>query len=212
VQADVTASLVSGNVSQAVNQSTAFGLGVVANSTPVQLAVLHNQLVHSDPFNLATALQNALMQAGSAIDPLKTQQGAAAAMFLEVAALILIPWGKIFGKPVTVPAVQGGANVPLTTIQYGEATAHITITNGVAEIEIGHIERFSKGFVDAIRAHLRLHGATSSVLNTGPVINTNVAITLGLHAQRGELYFGGTVRLVQGGPTPIFEITFPACP
>lgn len=99
-------------------------------------------------------------------------------------------------------------NVPLTTIRHGGATAHVTIRNGLAEIELGHIQKFTKGFVDKIKSHVRQHGAKLDCLNTGPVVNSDLAIKLGLHFRNGTKFFGGTVDLIQGGKSPIFKISF----
>lgn len=90
------------------------------------------------------------------------------------------------------------------------ATAYVTIHKDYAEVEIGFIQRFTRSFAHQIEEVLRQEGVASAVLNTGPVINPELAIKLGMHAQKGTQFFRGTVRIIQGGRYPIFQIHWDA--
>ncbi len=95
------------------------------------------------------------------------------------------------------------------------ATAEVR--GGVVNVELGGL--FSEGDpfsmyrqFDAVRDGIldmaAQGGATFVVVNTGPVQNVARAEMLMRLIERGETYRGGLVKLVSGGPPPIFEIVF----
>ena len=62
----------------------------------------------------------------------------------------------------------------------------------------------------------REQGAKTLVVETGPVVNADLAIKLGLAAQRGETILGGIVSLIPSatgpGPAPLFRIVWQTIP
>ncbi len=104
-------------------------------------------------------------------------------------------------------AAAGGT---LTTVSTNAAAAHISTSGTVATVEIGFVESLHASFIRQIMMVARSQGAKSIIVDTGAIVNTDLAIKLGLASQTGGLIFGGTVRLVQGGAAPIFEILIPS--
>jgi hypothetical protein len=62
----------------------------------------------------------------------------------------------------------------------------------------------------------REQGAKTLVVETGPVVNADLAIKLGLAAQRGETILGGIVSLIPSatgpGTAPLFRIVWQTIP
>lgn len=110
----------------------------------------------------------------------------------------------------------GSAAASSATVAVGGSAAEVTIVNGVATVEIGFLQNASREFMRAVVNAARQQGANTLVVETGPVVNADLAIKLGLAAQRGETVLGGTVTLVPGatgpGTVPLFRIVWQAIP
>ena len=92
------------------------------------------------------------------------------------------------------------------TLTDGANSAHVLVNDGVAEIEIGFIEDANPAFINSIKKHLADNEVTKATLNTGPIVNTDLAIGIGRRWQKGRTYFGGNVDLISGGKNPVFQI------
>jgi hypothetical protein len=123
--------------------------------------------------------------------------------------------GTLLTGGTTVAAVDGMATTT-TTVAVAGSAAEVTTVNGVATVEIGFLQNASREFMRAVVNAARQQGANTLVVETGPVVNADLAIKLGLAAQRGETILGGTVSLVPGatgpGTVPLFRIVWQAIP
>lgn len=106
-------------------------------------------------------------------------------------------------------ATAAGTGSTLTTVSTTAGTVHISTTGTVATIEVGFIQRLSSTLIKEIISVARSQGAKSAIVNTGPIVNADLAIKFGLAAKNGTTIFGGIVRLVEGGAAPVFEIIIP---
>jgi RHS repeat-associated protein len=106
--------------------------------------------------------------------------------------------------------IIGGSGAAATTypsIQIGGATAEkIVMQNGVLSMRIALTRKLPRDFVIAIKDLVRTSGARCVEIDTGLVINPNLAAHLSAAAASGAPYYGGTVVQVAGGPLPIFKI------
>jgi deoxyhypusine synthase len=76
----------------------------------------------------------------------------------------------------------------------------------VATVEVGFVEAITPNLVRTVTQVALEQGATSVVVNTGPVVNIDLAISLGPASETGATVLSGEVVLVEGGLAPIFEI------
>ncbi|MBY0512782.1 MAG: hypothetical protein K2P78_02605 [Gemmataceae bacterium] len=135
-------------------------------------------------------------------------------------AVVAVPVGiALFAGGEVVLGVGtfgGAAATTTTTVAVGGSAAEVTTVNGVATVEIGFLQNASREFMRAVVNAAREQGANTLVVETGPVVNADLAIKLGLAAQRGETILGGTVSLVPSatgpGTVPLFRIVWQAIP
>jgi hypothetical protein len=97
----------------------------------------------------------------------------------------------------------------LTTVSTGAGTVHVSTAGTVATVEVGFVEAITPNLIHTVTQTAVSQGATTAVVNTGPVVATDLAISLGLAAETGAPVLGGTVTLIEGGAYPIFEILIP---
>lgn len=134
--------------------------------------------------------------------------------------LVAIPAGiALFagGEVVLGVGTFGGtATATTTTVAVGGSAAEVTTVNGVAAVEIGFLQNASREFLRAIVNTARQQGANSIVVETGPVVNADLAIKLGLASQNGATVLGGTVTLLPSatgpGTVPLFRIVWQVIP
>jgi len=115
-----------------------------------------------------------------------------------------------------------GANQPLLRkrscpteiVEHGHGIASIVVDeNGVAHVTIGLVDKQSiLSLAQSLKLKAQTAGATSVVVDTGYVLNQDLAIQLGLRSQSGKGFLGGKVTIVEGGLTPRFTITIPLKP
>jgi RHS repeat-associated protein len=118
---------------------------------------------------------------------------------------VVLGVGTLGGVATTTATCTGA----LTTVTTGAGTVHVSTVGTVATVEVGHIESVTVSLVRTVAQTAASQGARTAIVNTGPVVNPDLAIKLGLAAQNGTKVLGGTVRLVEGGIAPIFEIIIP---
>lgn len=97
----------------------------------------------------------------------------------------------------------------LTTVSTAAGTVHVSTVGTVATVEVGFVEAITPNLIHTITQTAISQGATTVLVNTGPVVSTDLAISLGLAAQTGTTVLGGTVTLIEGGAYPIFVILIP---
>ena len=120
---------------------------------------------------------------------------------------VLLGVGTLGGAATTGTAATGAGT--LTTISTTAGTVHISTLGTIATVEVGFVESVLPSLVRTATQTAINQGATTVLVNTGPVVNADLAIKLGLAAQHGTPVLGGTVTLIEGGIAPIFEILIP---
>jgi hypothetical protein len=117
---------------------------------------------------------------------------------------VVLGVGTLGGAATTGTAATGAG--ALTTVSTTAGTVHVSTVGTVATVEVGFIESVTLPLVRTVTQTAINQGATTVIVNTGPVVNVDLAIKLGLAAQNGTSVLGGTVTLIEGGVAPIFEI------
>jgi hypothetical protein len=120
---------------------------------------------------------------------------------------VVLGVGTLGGAVTTGTAATGDGT--LTTVSTTAGTVHVSTVGTVATVEVGFIESVTLPLVRTVTQTAINQGATTAIVNTGPVVNIDLAIKLGLAAQNGTPVLGGTVTLIEGGVAPIFEILIP---
>jgi hypothetical protein len=118
--------------------------------------------------------------------------------------------GTLGGTATTATVATGGTVATgagtLTTVSTTAGTVHVSTVGGVATVEVGFVEAITPNLVRTVTKVALEQGATSVVVNTGPVVNIDLAISLGPASETGATVLSGEVVLVEGGLAPIFEI------
>ena len=93
----------------------------------------------------------------------------------------------------------------------------ITITGTVARARVDLTQTLKFGHTATLKEFLRSRGACSAILESGQIVNPELADLLYKAAREGKRFMGGNVRLAREvpnlvpgqPPVPVFEITFP---
>jgi len=111
----------------------------------------------------------------------------------------------------TAAATTAGTQAVVSTIiKNGNSSASVMVEGGIAKVGIDYVEKASlPGLVKKIKSHAEDAGATSAKVDTGYIIDEDLAIDIGKKSQSGDKVFGGTVKQTEGGLTPRFEIDVP---
>jgi len=95
----------------------------------------------------------------------------------------------------------------------GVYTGSMNVAGKVATYEVGVVVGDSGTILSGLRtvtSQARAAVAETLVINTGHVVNEQLAASLMARAQSGATMFGGTVEVAyQGAAAPIFKITIP---
>ncbi len=125
--------------------------------------------------------------------------------------------GADVAAPLAVPATASARTVSVvaqaetaTVIRHGNSSAFVVIENGVARVNVDYVDKLSLlGFVKKVKSHVEDAGAKSAKVDTGYIIDEDLAIDIGRKSQSGGKIFGGTVKQTDGGVAPRFEIDVP---
>ena len=98
----------------------------------------------------------------------------------------------------------------------GVFTGSMAVAGNVATYEVGVVVGDSGTILSGLRTVTQQAGAAGAdtlVINTGHVVNEELAASLMARAQSGTTLFGGTIEVsYQGAASPIFKITVPLKP
>ncbi len=94
-----------------------------------------------------------------------------------------------------------------TVITVGNSSATMVVNNTIASVNIDFAQKPLGAFIATIGNTADSLGAKTVVVDTGYVINEDLAISLGKRAQSGQNFLGGTISVTEGGLTPRFSIT-----
>ena len=120
----------------------------------------------------------------------------------------LMTWMETVGS-IVAAASSGAPEAAASTRFFGNSmSADIAVQNGAATIDIGSAASLDSADIDAIMQIAMSNGATSAVVNTGKVVNTDLALNLGQRAAQGRTFCSGTVKDLSAGGVNKFQILF----
>jgi RHS repeat-associated protein len=117
-------------------------------------------------------------------------------------------WSRLWGNSQTIAAdAAASSTAPLTRISVGSSEALMAVNNGTANVAIGYVADQASmiGMTKQVLAQAQAAGASSIVVDTGYVVNQQLAAQLAVRAQSGIGFLGGTI--VQGGTASLPRFT-----